>query len=83
MGWGNGENGRIGGPVKLARPACRPRSRSRAEPAEVGESRGGLANHYYFKTAIRVTAFLLNESLIYSTFTLSPMNGGLESTEVL
>jgi hypothetical protein len=40
-------------------------------------------SRFYFNTAIRVTAFLLIKSFTYSTFTLSPMSGGLESKKVL
>jgi len=47
------------------------------------ERRGSSSLQFYFKTAIRVTAFLQIESLIYSIFTLSPISGGLESTKVL
>src|SRR4030042_1303618 len=48
-----------------------------------GRSRSSSSVQLYFNTAIRLTAFLLIESFIYSTFTLSPMSGGLESKKVL
>jgi hypothetical protein len=60
-----------------------------ASPAEAGEGeisvrgRGSSNLQLYFKTAIRVTAFLMIESLTYSIFTLSPIRGGLESKKVL
>ena len=43
----------------------------------------GTTGKSYFTTAIRVTAFLIIESLIYSIFTLSPIQGGLDSKDVL
>ena len=48
-----------------------------------GRSRSSSSVQFYFNTAKRLTAFLRKESFIYSTFTLSPMNGSLESKKVL
>ena len=57
-----------------------PPKRERRDP----RPQPGSSNlQFYFNTPIRLTAFLLIESFIYSTFTLSPMNGGLESKKVL
>jgi len=94
---GKGQNGKIGKPKrgKFLRP-CLPALVPTRGAGKAGVGRDveegarssvcimidGLVI-LYFNTAIRVTAFLMIESLIYSTFTLSPMSGGLESTKVL
>jgi hypothetical protein len=63
--------------------------RQEPSPLKAGEagsparSRGSSNLQFYFNTAIRLTAFLRMGSFIYSTFTLSPMSGGLESKKVL